>query len=32
MDLREMGVFFEKKFIQFLKNDIDKVVKIYYNW
>lgn len=32
MDLREMGAPFEKKFIQFLKNDIDKVAKTYHNW
>jgi type I restriction enzyme M protein len=32
MDLREIGVPFEKKFIQFLQEDLDKVAKTYHNW
>ncbi|MEO9887561.1 MAG: class I SAM-dependent DNA methyltransferase [Balneola sp.] len=32
LDLREMGVPFEKKYIQFLQDDIDKVTSTYHNW
>ncbi|MBA5712498.1 type I restriction-modification system subunit M [Bacillus sp. JNUCC-22] len=32
MDLREMGVPFEKKYTQFSEDDITKVTNIYHNW
>ncbi len=32
LDLREMGSPFEKKYIQFLQKDIDKVSSTYHNW
>lgn len=32
MDLRQMGEPFEKKFIQFLEQDIDKISGTYHNW
>lgn len=32
MDLRQIGVPFEKKFVQFSDEDIKKVTKIYHNW
>ncbi|WP_396582992.1 N-6 DNA methylase [Bacillus sp. SG20033] len=32
MDLREMGVPFEKKYIQFSEEDIAKVTNTYHNW
>ncbi|MEQ9089652.1 MAG: class I SAM-dependent DNA methyltransferase [Balneola sp.] len=32
LDLREMGAPFEKKYTQFLQDDIDKVCSTYHNW
>ncbi len=32
MDLREMGSPFEKKYIQFLEDDIKKIASTYHNW
>jgi type I restriction enzyme M protein len=32
MDLRNMGVPFEKKYIQFSKDDIEKICSTYHNW
>src|SRR5699024_1973422 len=32
MDLRQMGIPFEKKYVQFSNEDIKKVTKIYHNW
>jgi type I restriction enzyme M protein len=32
MDLREMGIPFEKKFIQFSDKDIRKITEAYHNW
>ncbi|PIE92124.1 DNA methyltransferase [Bacillus fungorum] len=32
MDLREMGIPFEKKFIQFSEDDITKICSTYHNW
>ncbi|MCF8369428.1 MAG: type I restriction-modification system subunit M [Bacteroidales bacterium] len=32
LDLREMGAPFEKKFVQFLQSDIDKISGTYHDW
>lgn len=32
MDLRKLGVPFEKKFIQFSDEDIDRITSTYHNW
>jgi type I restriction enzyme M protein len=32
MDLRQMGIPFEKKYIQFSEEDIEKITTTYHNW